>query len=172
MASFLAFWCLTSAAMMLPSALPFVRAMRAGGVSGSAVVGGYLAVWTAFGAGVYLLMPLAMDRGMAPGVGLAAAGAYQLTPLKHSCLRRCRSPFYFLLHRRGGLAIGLEYGANCLFCCLGLMLALIVLGMAGIFWMAVVAAAIAAEKLLRIGPRVAHATAVALVTFGVISVAL
>lgn len=171
MASFLPVWCLTSAAMMLPSALPFVRTMRTGGVRGTSVVAGYVGVWCAFGAGVYVLMPLAMGR-VGPGVGLAAAGAYQLTPLKHSCLRRCRSPFHFLLHRRGGLAIGLEYGATCLACCVGLMIALLVLGMTSIFWMAAVALVIAGEKLLRIGPRLAYASAGALVAVGVVSVAL
>jgi len=30
------------------------------------------------------------------GMLLLAAGAYQLTPIKHACLRRCRSPLAFL----------------------------------------------------------------------------
>ena len=158
--------------MMLPSALPFVRTLQSGGVRASSLVVGYLAVWAAFGAVVYSLMPLVMDRGLGAGVGLLAAGAYQLTPLKHSCLRRCRTPFHFLLHRRGGLLIGLEYGATCLGCCAGLMVALLVLGMASIFWMAAVAAAIAAEKLLRTGPRVAYASAGALVAAGALLTAL
>jgi predicted metal-binding membrane protein len=166
----MAAWCVSSAAMMLPSALPFIRAMRDGGVGPGRLVVGYLAVWSAFGAAAYLAMDVVAFSRAGAGVGLAAAGAYQLTPLKHSCLRRCRSPFHFLLHRRNGLAIGLEYGTTCLFCCFGLMLALLVLGMASIAWMAVVATAIAAEKLLRIGPRVAYATAGALLVAGTVAI--
>jgi predicted metal-binding membrane protein len=165
--AFAATWLASSAAMMLPSAAPFIRMVSEGGVRAPAVVAGYLAVWTGFGLVAYEGMMLVGGRGVPAGLGLAAAGAYQLTPLKHSCLRRCRSPFHFLLHRRGGLAIGLEYGASCLACCAGLMVALLVLGMSSLFWMTVVAALIAGEKLLRSGPRLAYGSAVALLGVGV-----
>ena len=80
-------------------------------------VAGYLAVWTACGLvayGIYRpsspLDPglLAWDRAgpYVAGGALAAAGLYQLTPLKDVCLRHCRSPLHFLLHgwRAGGSA--------------------------------------------------------------------
>ena len=44
--------------------------------------------------------------------------------------------------------MGAEHGAYCLGCCWGLMLALFALGVMSLFWMAVVAAVIFAEKLL------------------------
>ena len=40
-----------------------------------------------------------------------AAGAFQLSPLKHRCLRACRSPLGFLLgHWRAGVGGGLALG--------------------------------------------------------------
>ena len=109
----------------------------------------------------------ALDTGaLGAGAALVAAGAYQLSPLKHACLRRCRSPFHFLLHRRSGLAIGFEYGATCFACCAGLMLALLVVGMASVAWMAAASGVIAAEKLLPAGPRLAYVSAAALLAVG------
>jgi predicted metal-binding membrane protein len=170
-AGFLVAWAASTTAMMLPSALPFVRVVSSGGVRKSSVVAGYLAVWFVVGALAYYAMMLLDAAAVGAGVGLAAAGAYQLSPLKRGCLRRCRSPFHFLLHRRSGVAIGIEYGATCFACCAGLMLALLVVGMSSIFWMAVVALLIAGEKLLRFGPRLVLVTASVLLAAGLWSVA-
>ena len=171
MAGFLVAWAASMTAMMLPSALPFVRVVSSGGVRTSSVVAGYLAVWFAVGALAYYAMMLLDAAAVGAGVGLAAAGAYQLSPLKRGCLHRCRSPFHFLLHRRSGVAIGMEYGATCFACCAGLMLALLVVGMSSIFWMAVVALMIAGEKLLHLGPRLAIVSATALLAAGLWSLA-
>jgi predicted metal-binding membrane protein len=171
MAGFLVAWAASMTAMMLPSALPFVRAVSGGGVRRSSVVAGYLAVWFAVGALAYHEMMLLDAAALGAGVGLAAAGAYQLTPLKRGCLHRCRSPFHFLLHRRSGVAIGMQYGVTCFACCAGLMLVLLVVGMSSIFWMAAVALLIAGEKLLRFGPRLALVTAGVLLVAGLWSVA-
>jgi predicted metal-binding membrane protein len=48
---------------------------------------------------------------------LLIAGVYQLTPMKHTCLRLCQSPLGFLMSRRrnglsGAFGIGLEHGAT------------------------------------------------------------
>ena len=37
------------------------------------------------------------------GLLLLAAGVYQLTPIKHACLRHCRSPLAFLRPIGGGV---------------------------------------------------------------------
>jgi predicted metal-binding membrane protein len=63
--------------------------------------------------------------------------------------------------------MGAEHGAYCVGCCFGLMLALFALGVMSLLWMAVVAAAIFAEKVLPFGDRVAPVLAVALVALGV-----
>jgi predicted metal-binding membrane protein len=63
--------------------------------------------------------------------------------------------------------MGAEHGAYCVGCCFGLMLALFALGVMSLFWMAVVAAAIFAEKVLPFGERIAIIVAAALVGLAV-----
>jgi predicted metal-binding membrane protein len=187
-------WTTMMAAMMLPSALPMVmlfsRVSRERARRGLAelvpswlFVTGYLVVWTAYGLVAYGLYRaivaagtewLAWDRAgpYVAGVALAAAGLYELTPLKDVCLRHCRSPLHFLLHdwregRLGAFRMGVEHGAFCVGCCWGLMLALFALGVMSLFWMAVVAVVILAEKLAPAGERLTRVFAVALVALGV-----
>ena len=66
---------------------------------------------------------------IAGAVVLALAGLYQLTPLKLTCLRICRSPLGFMMQRwRGGVAgafrLGVDHGMYCLGCCWAMMLIL------------------------------------------------
>jgi predicted metal-binding membrane protein len=84
---------------------------------------------------------------------IVAAAIYQLTPLKQACLLKCRSPMMFLAERwrhgrAGGLELGIRHGAWCLGCCWALMAALFAIGVMSLGWMALIAAFIAAEKLL------------------------
>ena len=177
-------WVTMMAAMMLPSATPvvlmFARVRR--GAHSAVFVLGYLLAWTGYGLAAY-----ALYRGLraaAPsfvawddhgpwvaGGALAAAGFYQLTPLKRACLRHCRSPLHFLLHGRpgqlGAVRMGIEHAGYCVGCCTGLMLALFALGVMSLFWMAVVAAAILVEKALPGGERFARLLAVVLVALGI-----
>ena len=56
------------------------------------------------------------------GIVLIAAGIYQLTPYKSSCLKRCREPVWFLSRiwrdgHSGAFTMGLAHGAFCLGCC-------------------------------------------------------
>ena len=92
---------------------------------------------------------------------IVLAAVYQLTPLKAACLRRCRGPLGLLI-RRDALRAGLEHGLVCLGCCWALMLALLALGTASLFWMAAVAAAIFVEKVTSIGARASAPVALAL----------
>src|SRR2546430_16517676 len=67
------------------------------------------------------------------GILLLAAGAFQFTPLKHSCLTHCRGPMEFIMTRwrdgcRGAFAMGVEHGAFCTGCCWALMILLFVAG--------------------------------------------
>jgi predicted metal-binding membrane protein len=163
-------------AMMFPSIAPMVvmhSRIQAGRVNGGRArrsgltalfVGGYLVAWTTFGLAAYGLFALgrslsidalSWDRGgpYAAGAVVGAAAVYQLTPLKDACLSRCRSPFWFLLHRWrqgpfGALRMGASHGAWCVGCCYALMATLFALGVMSVGWMAFVAALIAVEKLL------------------------
>jgi len=183
---FLGIWVTMTAAMMLPSAAPMVLAYaRAASESRTLLfVAGYLAAWTAYGLAAYGLYRavaraqpdwLAWDRGgpYVAGAAIVAAGLYQLTPLKEACLRHCRGPFMYVVRgwrpgRRGALRMGAEHGLVCVGCCWGLMLALFALGVMSLFWTAVVAAAIFAEKVLPRGLTLSRSLAVVLVVLGLL----
>ena len=164
---YLGIWVTMMAAMMLPST---VFAARAAPVLFAA---GYLVVWTGYGLVAYAVFRLvtsfdtgwlAWNRGgpYAVGAVVVAAGLYELTPLKRLSLRRCRSA-----SGRSALPGGLAHGLDCVGCSGALMAVLFVLGVMSIFWMAVVAAAVFAEKVLPRGQRLAPALAVALVVLGI-----
>jgi predicted metal-binding membrane protein len=170
-------WVVMMAAMMFPSIAPMVltyaaiqrkrraRRKRGSGLVGVGVfVGGYLASWMAFGLVAYGLIELgralsidvlawdAVGSYVAGGVVVAGA-AFQLTPAKDACLRKCRTPLDFVLGYwkpgyEGALHMGLEHGAWCVGCCWALMAALFALGIMSLGWMAFIAALIAIEKLL------------------------
>jgi predicted metal-binding membrane protein len=166
-------WAIMMAAMMLPSATPMVRAFSrsAQGQPGHSVlsltnafVGGYLAIWTLFSAVITMaqwgLLELRLVTPMMEsasswlsGVLLLAAGAFQFTELKHSCLNKCRTPMGFLMTEwrpgvRGAFVMGLRHGAYCTGCCAMLMLLLFVLGVMNLVWIIVLTLVVLAEKLL------------------------
>ncbi|MDQ3890425.1 MAG: DUF2182 domain-containing protein [Actinomycetota bacterium] len=191
---YLGIWVTMMAAMMLPSVAPMVlifarisrdrhRQGRDTFVPVWTFVAGYLAVWTAFGLAAYALYRLIawLDPGFlawqragpyVAGGTIAAAGLYQLTPLKELCLRHCRGPLHFILHgwrrgRVGALRMGAEHGMYCVGCCWGLMVILFALGIMSLVWMAVIAGVILAEKTLPHGFRLSRAFAVAFVALGI-----
>jgi predicted metal-binding membrane protein len=94
----------------------------------------------------------------------AAAGLYQLTSLKHRCLRHCRSPLAHLMHygnyrgRLRDLRAGAHHGFFCLGCCWGLMLLMIAFGVMNLLAMVVLAGVIGIEKQWRHGERFARVT--------------
>jgi predicted metal-binding membrane protein len=160
-------WVVMMAAMMFPSLAPttalYARMTHRRGWSRALLfTAGYLLVWGSSGLiayGVFRLGrstwggDLAWHRGgrwFAGGV-LAFAAAYELTPLKHACLGKCRSPLGFLLGtwregNRGALEMGFRHAAWCLGCCWAMMAALFALGVMSLTWMALIAALIALEK--------------------------
>jgi predicted metal-binding membrane protein len=190
---FIGAWVLMMAAMMLPSvapmALTFARVTGERYKKGQAAfvptwifILGYFAAWTAFGLAAYAIdyfiryldiARLAWDREgpIVTGVAIAAAGLYQLTPFKRVCLTHCRSPLDFFLHSwregpGGALRMGMHHGLYCVGCCWGLMLVLFALGIMSLFWMAVIAVLIFAEKVFRVGARLAPVIGVALIALG------
>jgi predicted metal-binding membrane protein len=164
------------AAMMLPSELPLLRldyATARSRVRLAALGLGYLGVWLALAGPVWVADRLTggrvlgmHDRALTAGI-LAAAAVYQLTPLKHRCLRVCRAPLARILHgwhdgATGAFRMGVVNGLWCVGCCVGLTLALLALGMMSIGWMIAVSAAIVLEKTTRAGVAASRVTAVAL----------
>jgi predicted metal-binding membrane protein len=152
-----------TAAMMLPSALPVLLAVDRISRRAAPFALGYVVAWTAWGLVVYGAALVGARAGLHGSRWLTAgalvvAALYQLAPAKDACLRRCRAPLAVALAQRQGgrlhvLRGGIVYGALCVGCCAGLMLALLVLGMASVLWLLVAATAIAAEKLLPHGER-------------------
>ena len=191
---FVGIWVTMMAAMMLPSAVPMVLVFakvsrgrheqgRAAVVPAWTFVAGYLAAWTAYGLlayGVYRLVTvagtgfLAWDRAgpYITGAVVALAGLYELSPLKEVCLRHCRGPMHFILGgwrkgRLGALRMGLEHGTYCVGCCWGLMVILFALGVMSLFWMAVIAGVIFAEKVLPYGFSLSKVFAAAFIALGI-----
>ncbi len=191
---FVGVWVTMMAAMMLPSVAPMVltfarvtgqRARRgqAAFVPAWVFVGAYLAIWALYGLfayGVFRLVNaagsgfLAWDRAgpYVAGGAVAAAGLYQLTPLKEVCLRHCRGPLHFILGGwrdgwTGAVRMGAEHGLFCVGCCWGLFVSLFAVGVMSLFWMAAIAAVIFAEKVLPHGERLSRLFALCFVALGI-----
>ena len=189
---YLGIWLTMMAAMMLPSVAPmvlvFARVSRERSRRGVPFVptwifaGSYFVVWLGYGLAAYAVYRLvtALDSGVlswqragayVAGAAIAAAGVYELTPLKRVCLRHCRSPLHFVLFgwrtgHLGAVRMGLEHGAYCVGCCWGLMVILFALGVMSLLWMAAVAVVIFVQKVLPGGQRLAVPFAVAFVALG------
>jgi predicted metal-binding membrane protein len=127
------------AAMMLPGAAPaVVRGARSDrpALAVPLFVGSYLAVWTLVGLAVYALY---RPHGWTvAGVLAIAAGAYELTPPKRECRRRCRE----------SVRSGLRFGIFCLGPSIGLMVVLAAVGVMSVTWMAIVGVVILAQKVV------------------------
>jgi predicted metal-binding membrane protein len=110
-------WWVMMAAMMLPSATPTILLFAAlsqksaergdPAVSTGIFATAYIIVWGGFSLlatfaqmqldGLALLSPMMNTASVPLGAALLiAAGAYQMTPLKHACLRHCRAPIRIL----------------------------------------------------------------------------
>jgi predicted metal-binding membrane protein len=179
--SFVASWALAMGAMMLPTELPLLRldyATTRSQTRTAALLLGYLAVWIALAAPVWLgdravggrLLGM-HGREVTAGI-LAAAALYQLTPLKRRCLAVCRAPLARVLHgwhdgHGGAFRMGVVNGLWCVGCCVGLTATLLALGMTSVGWMVAVGAAILIEKTTRVGLVASRATAV-LLAFGAV----
>ncbi len=178
-------WAVMMASMMLPSALPmivtFVHLSERGGAParGRAFVAAYMLVWCGFSAAAvaaqWALQAMGWINPMIVSTSaplnallLLVAGAYQFSPLKRICLAKCRTPMGFLLGEwregsRGGFVMGLRHGFFCLGCCWALMALLFVGGVMNLAWIAALSIAVAIEKMVPGGGRVAGVLGVVLI---------
>jgi predicted metal-binding membrane protein len=162
---FAVLWVTMMAAMMLPSISPMVLAHARVQIGTTpAFVAGYLLTWGVIGVLGWALAEgvRSLDLGVlawdeagpyAAGGAILAAAIYQLSPLKNRSLRRCRNPRAFVCEYWrpgpvGALRIGIEHGRLCASSSWALMATLFALGLMSVAWMVLVAALIAAEKLL------------------------
>lgn len=185
-------WWIMMVAMMLPSASPmillFARVQRQAKAKGAPFVPtsvfavGYLATWGVFSviaAGAQwgfervglLSTMMTSTSGLFAGLLLFAAGIYQLTPLKHACLRYCRSPLHFIMHHwrsgaAGAFRMGIDHGAFCLACCWFLMALLFVGGVMNLYWIVGLAVFVLLEKTIPVGHRLGSAAGIGLIVWG------
>jgi len=190
-------WVAMMVAMMLPSAAPAIllaaaldrrRSMASAPQQGMLFASGYLLVWSAFSLLATLLQwgldeagllsgTMAAGNRILAGAVLVAAGAYEWTPLKNTCLAHCRSPIAFLLQhwrqgRLGAVVTGMRHGLFCLGCCWILMALLFVGGLMNLLWVAAIALLVLIEKTAPWGGRMARITGVVLAIWGAAALAL
>jgi predicted metal-binding membrane protein len=180
--SFLGMWVVMMMAMMMPSLVPMLLQYRqAIGTKWDRRVGwltvlvgaGYFFVWTVFGIAVFPLgvalataemrLPeLSRAVPVAVGVIVLIAGVLQFTGWKAQQLACCRQAAgcSSVMPASAGMAWlqGLRFGLHCSQCCFGLIIILLVIGVMDLRMMAVVAAAITAERLAPAGVPVAQTT--------------
>jgi predicted metal-binding membrane protein len=186
---FVVTWQLMTAAMMLPTNLPMIRAFaiparaqRRPRMTMAAFLAGYFVIWTAFAllalggdAALHWLVDrwawLADRPWLISGGILLGAGVFQFSPLKERCLAECRSPVQFLWrHYRPGVAngwwLGLRHGIFCLGCCWALMLLMFAVGVGSLAWMAALTGVMLVEKTSQYGRRLVPIIGVALMAWG------
>jgi len=194
-ATFLGMWVVMMVAMMLPSLAAMLwRYRQAVDRTGATRLGllttlvglAYFAVWTAFGMAVFPLgvalasvemrLPaLARAVPFVAGLVVLLAGALQLTEWKRRQLACCREtpgggrrlPADAVTAWRHGLRLGLLCGR----CCGSLTAILLVVGLMDLRAMAVVTAAVTAERLAPAGERVARVVGAVVVATGLCLIA-
>jgi predicted metal-binding membrane protein len=168
---FLGGWAVMVAVGMLPATAFSARIVGRvrGALGGVLFLSGYALVWLLLGvAGFVVLAPVAPVVGWAgAGVALAATAAYELSPLKDACLRRCRTPLRFLLEP--ALVGGMRHGLDCAGCCAFLMALMFALGLMGIGWAALLALVVLVQKAAPFGARSPRVLAAGLGTAAAVS---
>ncbi len=186
-------WSEMMIAMMLPSAAPMILMFAAVNrkrrldqrpfVPTGIFAGGYFISWTLFSIALAvvqwalhsaaILSPrMASQSDWFAGSILIVTGIFQWTPMKQSCLAKCRTPLDFLLTEwregpAGALKMGLKQGAFCIGCCWLLMVLLFVAGVMNLWWIALITIFVLIEKLIPRGLWFARGTGLLLAGWGI-----
>ena len=187
-------WAAMTLAMMLPTAGPMILTYaeiadtaarkREPVVSPLVLTAGYVAVWFGFAVEASSLQWTLTRAGLleADGVSRAvsgalfiAAGLYQFSALKQSCLSKCQQPFPFFFANwtdkgAGVFRLGLRQGLYCLGCCWAMMLVLFAVGAMNVIWMAALGVVMTIEKLSTTA-RWSHVVGAGFVAIGAVMVA-
>jgi len=193
--SFVAMWVVMMVAMMLPSLVPMLwRYRQTLGNNGetspnwmTAVAGiAYFFVWTVFGIVLFpmgaTLAEIEMHRPalarvvpIAVGMVVVVAGALQLSAWKALHLVSCRKPWgrkrSFPANTGNAWHHGLHLGLHCTYGCAGFTAILLAVGVMDLRVMALVTAAITAERLAPNGERIARALGLVVVGIGLLLIA-
>lgn len=182
-------WWIMMTAMMLPGAAPMIllfsaitrkrRELASPYPPLAFFILGYLLVWGGFSIAATLAQgALSETRIFHPslritspylnGALMLGAGLWQLSPVKRTCLRHCRSPVHYLTtHWRmgsaGALRMGAGHGVFCFGCCWFLMTLLFVGGIMNPYWIIGIAAYVLLEKLAPKGEAFARVSGAVLI---------
>jgi predicted metal-binding membrane protein len=187
-------WTVMMVGMMTPSAAPMIlmyarmgRMVESQGrplISTVWFVAGYFLVWAAFSLFATLVhcaleraallnSAMASTNNVLGGLVFVAAGSYQWTRLKDTCLAQCHRPFAFLIrhggYRRdalGSVTLGLRCGAYCVGCCWVLMALLFVGGVMNVLWIVLLALFISLEKVTSLGRQISPVAGIILIGAG------
>lgn len=171
-AHFVGMWAMMMVPMMLPSLAPTLWRYRLamGGLI-TFVGAGYFLVWAVLGVIVFALGAALAQAAMqvsalaravpaALGIVVLLAGAFQFTAWKARHLARCRQASgrdaAFAASAGTAWRHGVRLGLHCIHSCAGLTALLLAMGVMDLRAMAVVTAAITAERLAPAGERIAR----------------
>jgi predicted metal-binding membrane protein len=166
-------WAVMMVAMMVPATSPVIllfaqinrrRHQHQGTFASTGMfLMGYLTIWASFSAvatlaqwgllTAALVSPVMESTSKALGGGLLlAAGLFQFSRLKYTCLAHCRSPLGFLATEwqdgpGGAFRMGLKHGTYCLGCCWALMGLLFFFGVMNLLWIALISGFVLVEKI-------------------------
>ena len=194
-AMFIAMWVVLMVAMMLPSLVPTLfnysrllqRGERVNSGALAALAGGtYFLAWAVVGVGAYAVgtlvttaemrsVSIASHVPLATAVVLVLAGCFQLTGWKKHLLARCRDEQACGPQVKAGVGgawrQGIRRGIDCTLCCAGYMTVLLVTGVMNSVVMAILAIAIATERIASFPQHTARITGVLLILTGAFMIA-
>jgi len=185
-------WWVMMVAMMLPSATPMVllfallnRKRRENGnpfVPTTVFASAYLVAWAGFSvvavalqwgleSTAFLSPKLVSTSGILGALLLIAAGLYQFSPIKQTCLKHCRSPIHFVMTGwrdgpGGAFRMGVEHGIYCVGCCWFLMGLLFFGGVMNLYWIGGIALIVLLEKTVPAGHWLSCAIGIGLLIWG------
>jgi predicted metal-binding membrane protein len=194
----LAMWAVMMVAMMVPTAAPmtlmYAAIARKAATQHNPLaptfvfVAGYITMWTIFSVvatiaqhaldQAALVSPMMVSTSARFGAALLiAAGIYQFTPLKNTCLQNCRAPAHFIsrywrIGNLGAFRMGLRLGAYCVGCCWILMALLFVGGVMNLLWIAAIAILVLLEKTIPFGDVGGRVVGATMILVGALSLAL
>ena len=191
-------WFVMMIAMMTPSVAPLIllftkvnrqrREQQSPFVNTSYLLTGYFVVWGGFSLIATLLQwllqqvswlnpDMIITNKIVGSVILVAAGVFQFTPLKQTCLSFCKSPLEFIVKhwkegKKGAIKMGIKNGAYCVGCCWVLMVLLFVSGVMNILWVAVIALFVLIEKVSAKSKWISFAAGSLLIIYGMLVIVL
>jgi len=187
-------WFVMMIAMMTPAVAPLIlifamvnrqrRQQNRPFVNTAYLVVGYFLVWAAFSVAATLLQwflqqisllnpEMKTTNSILGSVILIAAGAFQFTPIKQTCLQNCRTPLVFINRhwregKKGAIRMGIQNGYYCLGCCGMLMVLLFVAGIMNLLWVALIGLFVLVEKVSSPTKWISYTAGLALIAYGVL----